>query len=283
MRVTRFTSFAATASIFMTPLATGTDSAVSSLPTVVPGGDGDGFRRHDEPFHRSIGEEVVMQLVDDDDGGDSNPDAGHRVHMGKHDEKYVTTDAVKYTASALDDDVKKLGVHDGAVHAESIGTAAAAAVTHHVHPRGPAPFTTTTQSCSSSNNVSPLVTPQQLQLSPTPSPASTNGNNITFFAAAEASTTTICTPISWTNTNAFTTDAACPTPYENGTYCGFVNPEDPCAKQSGGMFYFSLSCCSLLRWLLLAQTRSSSPSCLTVPCSQPLLSQLTPSPLLLET
>lgn len=43
-----------------------------------------------------------------------------------------------------------------------------------------------------------------------------------------------CTPISWTNTNAFTTDPACPTPYETGTYCGFINPEDPCAPQPDG-------------------------------------------------
>ncbi|KAI0018299.1 hypothetical protein F4780DRAFT_794718 [Xylariomycetidae sp. FL0641] len=43
-----------------------------------------------------------------------------------------------------------------------------------------------------------------------------------------------CTPVSWTNTFAFTSDTACPTPYEVGTYCGFVNPEDPCAPQPGG-------------------------------------------------
>lgn len=43
-----------------------------------------------------------------------------------------------------------------------------------------------------------------------------------------------CTPVSWTNTFAFTTDPACPTPYEVGTYCGFINPEDPCAIQPDG-------------------------------------------------
>lgn len=43
-----------------------------------------------------------------------------------------------------------------------------------------------------------------------------------------------CTPVSWTNTFAFTTDTACPTPYEVGTYCGFINPEDPCAVQPDG-------------------------------------------------
>ncbi|KAL2206015.1 hypothetical protein CC79DRAFT_1369452 [Sarocladium strictum] len=43
-----------------------------------------------------------------------------------------------------------------------------------------------------------------------------------------------CTPVSWTNTFAFTTDPACPTPFEVGTYCGFINPEDPCAIQPDG-------------------------------------------------
>ncbi|KAH6638633.1 hypothetical protein BKA67DRAFT_145494 [Truncatella angustata] len=43
-----------------------------------------------------------------------------------------------------------------------------------------------------------------------------------------------CTPVSWTNTFAFTSDTACPTPYEVGTYCGFINPEDPCAAQPDG-------------------------------------------------
>ncbi|KAK9423194.1 hypothetical protein SUNI508_04488 [Seiridium unicorne] len=45
---------------------------------------------------------------------------------------------------------------------------------------------------------------------------------------------TTCTPVSWTNTFAFTSDTACPTPYEVGTYCGFINPEDPCAPQPDG-------------------------------------------------
>jgi hypothetical protein len=40
-----------------------------------------------------------------------------------------------------------------------------------------------------------------------------------------------CTPVGWTNTWAFTSTAACPTAIEVGTYCGFVNPLDPCAAQ----------------------------------------------------
>ncbi|KAF1941369.1 hypothetical protein EJ02DRAFT_455174 [Clathrospora elynae] len=40
-----------------------------------------------------------------------------------------------------------------------------------------------------------------------------------------------CTPVAWTNTFAFTADPACATAIEVGTYCGFINPEDPCAAQ----------------------------------------------------
>ena len=40
--------------------------------------------------------------------------------------------------------------------------------------------------------------------------------------------------MSWTNTYAFTSIAACPTAIEVGTYCGFINPDDPCAPQPAG-------------------------------------------------
>ncbi|EOA84654.1 uncharacterized protein SETTUDRAFT_136615 [Exserohilum turcica Et28A] len=40
-----------------------------------------------------------------------------------------------------------------------------------------------------------------------------------------------CTPVSWTNTFAFTAAPGCATDIEVGTYCGFINPEDPCAAQ----------------------------------------------------
>ncbi|PSR83562.1 hypothetical protein BD289DRAFT_279959 [Coniella lustricola] len=43
-----------------------------------------------------------------------------------------------------------------------------------------------------------------------------------------------CTPVSWTNTNSYTSTTACPTAIEVGTYCGFINPLDPCAPQSAG-------------------------------------------------
>ncbi|ORY68179.1 uncharacterized protein BCR38DRAFT_422350 [Pseudomassariella vexata] len=44
-----------------------------------------------------------------------------------------------------------------------------------------------------------------------------------------------CTPVSWTNTFAFTSDPTCTKgPFEVGTYCGFINPEDPCAPQPLG-------------------------------------------------
>ncbi|KAH6643558.1 hypothetical protein C7974DRAFT_299922 [Boeremia exigua] len=43
-----------------------------------------------------------------------------------------------------------------------------------------------------------------------------------------------CTPVNWINTYAFTADPACPTQVEVGTYCGFINPDDPCAPQPSG-------------------------------------------------
>ncbi|KAF9696586.1 hypothetical protein EKO04_005621 [Ascochyta lentis] len=43
-----------------------------------------------------------------------------------------------------------------------------------------------------------------------------------------------CTPVNWINTYAFTSDPACPTAIEVGTYCGFINPDDPCAPQPAG-------------------------------------------------
>ncbi|KAH9861439.1 hypothetical protein J1614_011185 [Plenodomus biglobosus] len=61
---------------------------------------------------------------------------------------------------------------------------------------------------------SPMVT-----AAPTANPSSTN--------MAPSS----CTPVDWVNTYAFTADAACATQIEVGTYCGFINPDDPCAAQ----------------------------------------------------
>lgn len=40
-----------------------------------------------------------------------------------------------------------------------------------------------------------------------------------------------CTPVNWTTTYEFTSIPACPTQVEVGTYCGFINPLDPCAAQ----------------------------------------------------
>jgi hypothetical protein len=65
----------------------------------------------------------------------------------------------------------------------------------------------------------PAVTPAPTYAAPVANPSSTN--------VAPSS----CTPVDWTNTWAFTSTAACPTAIEVGTYCGFINPLDPCAAQ----------------------------------------------------
>ena len=66
---------------------------------------------------------------------------------------------------------------------------------------------------------------------PTPAPAPAT----TAAPAANPSSTNLapssCSPVDWTNTYAFTADPACATQIEVGTYCGFINPDDPCAAQ----------------------------------------------------
>ncbi|KAK8054652.1 hypothetical protein PG994_009719 [Apiospora phragmitis] len=97
---------------------------------------------------------------------------------------------------------------------------------------------TATEPYSSSNSSTSRVFEAQQELrgsSMTTSLLTTTAMNTNNATAASAETTaTRCTPINWTNNYTFTTDAACPTPYENGTYCGFVSPKIPCAMQPGG-------------------------------------------------
>lgn len=49
---------------------------------------------------------------------------------------------------------------------------------------------------------------------------------------AKRNDATISTQMAATSTTSSST--ACPTTPEEGTYCGFINPEDPCAPQPGG-------------------------------------------------
>ncbi|KAL5115322.1 hypothetical protein ACEQ8H_006767 [Pleosporales sp. CAS-2024a] len=65
----------------------------------------------------------------------------------------------------------------------------------------------------------PHTTPTPTPTTPAYNPSSTNFPPST------------CTPVGWTNTYAFTSTTACPTAIEVGTYCGFINPLDPCAAQ----------------------------------------------------
>jgi hypothetical protein len=60
-----------------------------------------------------------------------------------------------------------------------------------------------------------------------------------FFSAISLSSLVVASPLGVTSLLSATTttssDAPCPTQPEAGTYCGFVNPEDPCAPQPGGL------------------------------------------------
>ncbi|KAL6710480.1 hypothetical protein ACN47E_008528 [Coniothyrium glycines] len=77
--------------------------------------------------------------------------------------------------------------------------------------------------------------PQQKQPAPAPTSAPVSPPVITPAPPANPTSTNIapsgCTPVDWVNTYAFTADPACPTAVELGTYCGFINPDDPCAAQ----------------------------------------------------
>lgn len=90
------------------------------------------------------------------------------------------------------------------------------------------PTPTTSTSCTETSHTSST---------PTSTTSSTPMTSSTPTTSPPATTTpppTTCTPVSWTNTNTYTTVSSCPTPYEIGTYCGFINPEDPCAVQPDG-------------------------------------------------
>ncbi|KAF3010929.1 hypothetical protein E8E13_010115 [Curvularia kusanoi] len=83
------------------------------------------------------------------------------------------------------------------------------------------PTTTVSTATSTSTAASTITTPAASQT--TKAPSTTDG-------VVPSS----CTPVSWTNTYEFTSIAACPTAVELGTYCGFINPLDPCAPLPAG-------------------------------------------------
>lgn len=67
-------------------------------------------------------------------------------------------------------------------------------------------------------------------------------------ASVYVSVPTTCTPVSWTNTNTYTSVTACSTAIEVGTYCGFINPEDPCASQLAGTLSKPNQAPNVMRW-----------------------------------
>jgi hypothetical protein len=87
------------------------------------------------------------------------------------------------------------------------------------------------------NNPAPVTT--KAVSTPTATPTTTSAPVVVAETTKAPSTTdgvvpSSCTPVNWVNTYAFTSDPACPTAIEVGTYCGFINPDDPCAPQPAG-------------------------------------------------
>lgn len=95
--------------------------------------------------------------------------------------------------------------------------------------------TTTSSSTTSAASTSSTISVAVLAASTTStsSAAKTTSTSSVFSSSSFISTTTtIASSGSATTTTSSTT--ACPTTPENGTYCGFINPEDPCAPQPNG-------------------------------------------------
>lgn len=98
-----------------------------------------------------------------------------------------------------------------------------------------------------------LFDPNVVQAAPSPTATSppltavsdTNTvNSASQSSSISAAVTSVATGVakrnyaSSTGTATTSSTSSCPTTPEAGTYCGFINPEDPCAKQPDGMHYF---------------------------------------------
>lgn len=65
-------------------------------------------------------------------------------------------------------------------------------------------------------------------------PKSTTSTTTTPQTTPAPSTTSTTTTSQQSSTTTTSSESACPTTPEDGTYCGFINPEDPCAPQPDG-------------------------------------------------
>lgn len=96
--------------------------------------------------------------------------------------------------------------------------------------------TTTSSSSSSSSSASKTSTSSSSSAVKTSSSSS-----LISSSSSSSSISTILAIVSGTSTSSYysgtvtsSSSTACPTTPENGTYCGFINPEDPCAPQPDG-------------------------------------------------
>jgi hypothetical protein len=89
-------------------------------------------------------------------------------------------------------------------------------------PWGNNPTTTCTTSSSTPIKTSSTIPAQQ--------------TTSTTLSSSKQVTTIPTTIISQTATQTTSSDDSCPTTPEPGTYCGFINPEDPCAPQPDGKY-----------------------------------------------
>lgn len=94
----------------------------------------------------------------------------------------------------------------------------------------PAPASTSKSSVASPTSTAAAVTSTSA-VAPTTTSAAVGTQTTKAPSTTDGVVPSSCTPVDWVNTWAFTADPACPTAIEVGTYCGFINPLDPCSPQ----------------------------------------------------
>lgn len=94
----------------------------------------------------------------------------------------------------------------------------------------PKPTTSATSTAKATATSAPATTAAPVTTAPAVTPKTcTNEPYTPYYAALETGYTT-----NPALTGTTTAGQACPTTPEDGTYCGFINPEDPCAPQPDG-------------------------------------------------
>ncbi|GAB7340451.1 hypothetical protein MBLNU457_6880t1 [Dothideomycetes sp. NU457] len=87
--------------------------------------------------------------------------------------------------------------------------------------------------------------------------ASTNAG---YFTSMQLTSTTSTSTTKGSSTTTSSSSTACPTTPEEGTYCGFINPEDPCAPQPDGNGPANLTVSSFMNYAPFQSMAANAPT-----------------------